>query len=244
MVEPIWVGCHPGNFMSGRKGFLPEAIVIHIMDGSLAGTRAWFNNPAANVSAHYGIGRDGLVHQYVREADTAQHAGTIDRPTWPLLKPRANPNYYTIGIEHAGFERDGGWPDAQLAASAMLAAGIAARWDIPLDAAHIVLHHEIRNGKPCPGAGFDKAGYLDILRGAGASVPMPAKPRFPLSLQLVKAANLRPGASITNQPIALLSVGTRFEAQDMVRGEIVRGNDRWYIDGESRFLWAGATDRA
>jgi N-acetyl-anhydromuramyl-L-alanine amidase AmpD len=41
------------------------------MDGTLAGTDAWFTNPASQVSAQYGIGKNGEVHQYVKEEDTA-----------------------------------------------------------------------------------------------------------------------------------------------------------------------------
>src|SRR5205814_10677286 len=73
-----WIGCAGANFRSGRApGFKPEAVVIHIMDGTLTGTDSWFNNPQAQVSAHYGIGRGGEVHQYVDEKDTAFHAGTV-----------------------------------------------------------------------------------------------------------------------------------------------------------------------
>lgn len=64
----------------------PEAIVVHIMDGSLSGTDAWFASQASEVSAHYGIGKAGEVHQYVEEADTAFHCGTVKNPSWPGLK--------------------------------------------------------------------------------------------------------------------------------------------------------------
>jgi hypothetical protein len=64
MTLPItWIGSC--NKTPGRGGFRPEAIVIHIMEGTLGGTDDWFNNPASKVSAHYGIGRNGQVHQYV-----------------------------------------------------------------------------------------------------------------------------------------------------------------------------------
>jgi N-acetylmuramoyl-L-alanine amidase len=100
----IWTGAHPGNFRTGRRGYRPEAVVIHIMDGSLIGTDSWFNDPKSSVSAHYGIGRKGEVHQYVKEIDSAFHAGTVDRPEWKLIKRKRegggfiNPNFYTIGI--------------------------------------------------------------------------------------------------------------------------------------------------
>jgi N-acetylmuramoyl-L-alanine amidase len=82
----------------------PEAIVIHVMAGSLAGTDSWFASAESQVSAHYGIGKNGEVHQYVEEENTAFHAGTVDRPSWPLIKKATNksfinPNLYTIGIQ-------------------------------------------------------------------------------------------------------------------------------------------------
>src|SRR4051812_2092827 len=108
-MTPIWKGA--ANFAPGRRGWRPEAIVIHVMDGSLVGTDSWFNNRVSGVSAHYGIGKDGEVHQYVKETDTAYHAGTIKNPTWSLIRKDAegryiNPNYYTIGVEHAGWGED------------------------------------------------------------------------------------------------------------------------------------------
>jgi len=47
-MEKKWIGCAAPNFQAGRSsGHKPEAIVIHIMDGTLAGTDGWFNNPIA-----------------------------------------------------------------------------------------------------------------------------------------------------------------------------------------------------
>ena len=94
------------NFWSGRKGFRPEAVVIHIMEGTLPGTDSWFASSSSQVSAHYGVGKSGEIHQYVKEGDTAWHAGRVDRPTWKLLKPDINPNLYTIGVEQEGYAND------------------------------------------------------------------------------------------------------------------------------------------
>ena len=116
------------NRTLGRRGFRPEAVVVHIMDGTLRGTDAWFRNRESKVSAHYGVGRNGEVHQYVREADAAWHAGrkSSDAP-WGLLKPGVNPNYYTIGIEHE--ERDDvDRTDAMYEASTTLVREICLRW--------------------------------------------------------------------------------------------------------------------
>lgn len=144
-ISPNW---------SSRRGYRPEAIVIHIMDGTLMGTAAWFARRSSGVSAHYGVGRNGEIHRYVDENLAAFHAGLVNRPTWRLLKRGVNPNLYTIGIEHEGFASQP-WTDEMYAASGWLIADIARRWQIPIDADHIIPHNAIRRTKTCPGAGCD-----------------------------------------------------------------------------------------
>ena len=156
-----WKGAAAGNFNTGRRGFVPIAVVIHVMEGTLEGTDQWFNNPASKVSAHYGVGKNGEIHKYVRETDTAWHAGNVVEPTWKLLKKHINPNQYTIGVEHEGKATDV-WTDQLYKTSAQLVKWICSRNNIPLDADHIVRHHEIYNVKPCPGM-FDKDHYLKLL---------------------------------------------------------------------------------
>ena len=172
MLKTIWKGSP--NFTPGRGQFRPESIVIHIMDGTLIGTDAWFANPAAKASAHYGIGRDGAVHQYVQETDRAWHAGRIFEPTWMGLKvvPKngpLNPNSYTLGIEHEGMANDL-WPDAMYAASAELVRTICDRWRIPIDRHHIIGHREIYAKKTCPG----RCDLEKLVAMAKAIVPSPA----------------------------------------------------------------------
>ena len=138
------------NFWVGRKGYRPEAIVIHIMDGTLVGTDSWFANHTSQVSAHYGIGKSGEVHQYVQENDTAWHAGRVDAPVWKLIRPNLNPNLNTIGIEHEGRPNEI-WTEEMKRVSANLIREICQRWQIPIDRYHIVGHFEIFSKKPnCP----------------------------------------------------------------------------------------------
>ena len=138
------------NFWSGRKGYRPEAVVIHTMDGTLVGTDSWFANTTSQVSAHYGIGKNGEVHQYVQESDAAWHAGRVDAPVWKPIKSNINPNLYTIGIEHEG-KPDDVWTDAMKQSSATLIREICQRWQIPIDRDHVIGHFEIFSKKPnCP----------------------------------------------------------------------------------------------
>lgn len=140
----------------GRFGRKPDAIVLHTMVGSLEGTKAWFSNVkrSPKSSAHYGIALDGRVWRFVREEDTAWHAGNVYKATAPLVLERKgiNPNWYTIGIEH----EDNGDPEAERTeamyeASAKLVYDICKRWNIPIDRKHIIIHREITQRKSCPG---------------------------------------------------------------------------------------------
>lgn len=157
-----WVGCHAANYAAGRmrggRIYKPEAIVVHVMDGTLVGTDAFFNlgRPKAPSSAHYGIGqafrKPGVfeVHQYVKDEDTAFHSGVIYNPTWAGFRQGINPNWNTIGIEHEG-RADTVWPEEQYRLSALLIRQLCDRWKIPVDRAHIIGHRELYAVKPCPG---------------------------------------------------------------------------------------------
>lgn len=83
-----WIGSP--NYTSGRQGASVDKIVCHWMAGTLASTDSVFQNTTRQTSAHYGVGQDGNVHQYVKESDTAWHAGSWDA------------NISSIGIEHEG----------------------------------------------------------------------------------------------------------------------------------------------
>src|SRR5215471_7833144 len=75
-----WIGSP--NHYQGRAGWPVVAIVVHTMAGTLASCDAWFQNPASQVSSHYGIGLQGQQHQCVK-----------------LVGNSANPNYQTVTIE-------------------------------------------------------------------------------------------------------------------------------------------------
>lgn len=151
------------NLRRGRGRHSPIAIVIHIADGlnNRGGTDTHFANPDSGVSAHYLVNRTGVIHQYVDEKDTAIHAGIVFRSRWPLINTGSSPNSFTIGIEHEGFAGDTLRPE-QEAASVELIRAICRRWNIPVDALHIIPHNKIRANKTCPGAGVDVARLIRL----------------------------------------------------------------------------------
>lgn len=143
------------NFALVRKGYVPELIVLHVMDGTLAGTDSWFATTESQVSSHYGIGLKGEIHQYVEEENTAWANGRVDKPSFKLYKPNINPNLYTISIEHEGKDLSM-VQEAQINASVELICTIASKWKIPIDRDHIIGHYQIYSLKPnCPATNKD-----------------------------------------------------------------------------------------
>ena len=144
------------NKSKGRFGYRPEAIIIHSAEGHLDKAYEWFNDPSSQVSSHYMIGKNGAVWQFVNSLDTAWHAGFINKPSWNLLKPKINPNLYTIGIKHEGFTGEP-WTNAMYESSSKLIALLCQRFKIPLDRNHIIGHNQINSvtRSKCPGTGVN-----------------------------------------------------------------------------------------
>jgi N-acetyl-anhydromuramyl-L-alanine amidase AmpD len=164
MITVIQKPVADGNWRRGAEPPRPvRAIVIHIAEGKAASVDSWFNSTEANVSAHFLVGLDGTIRQYVGIHDVAYHAGEAIAPTWPGYVRGQNPNTTTVGIEHEGFGLSP-WPEAQLTASALLSAWLVQRFDLPVDPLHFPMHREIKASKPCPGPAFDRENYLARVR--------------------------------------------------------------------------------
>ncbi len=109
---------------SGAGGRGPSLVVIHFTAmASAAEARARLCDPAAEVSAHWLIDRDGTTEQLVDEAQRAWHAGA---GSWGGL---GDVNSRSIGVE---LQNRGDEPFAapQMAALEGLLRGIMDRWAI------------------------------------------------------------------------------------------------------------------
>jgi N-acetyl-anhydromuramyl-L-alanine amidase AmpD len=160
-LQMRWVGALPGH-SSPRGGVRPEAVVLHIAEGSLAGMDAHFNNPAAGVAAHFGVGKDGTVHQYV-SWHLAAHANGIVEPGYTVRlideNPGINPNLWTIAVEHEGFTGETLTPRQWNASTRLVAWLFAAHLlgggasGVAVDRDHILRHADItpRSRARCPG---------------------------------------------------------------------------------------------
>lgn len=110
----IWIGSP--NHYNGRNGYAVTHITLHTMVGHLAGTDSVFKNPGSQASAHYGIGADGTIHQYVSESDGSYSDANFTS------------NNSTISIEHEGGMNGIPCTQACMNASARLCADIARRY--------------------------------------------------------------------------------------------------------------------
>lgn len=147
------------NYTSGRGGTTIDRVLIHTMQGSYAGTRAWFQNSSSNVSSHYIVrSSDGQVTQMVQHADTAWHVQCY--------------NSRSVGIEHEGYVGDPAtwYTDAMYTESAKLTAYICDRHGFPKDRTHIIGHYEApascnTGGHTDPGSGWNWTKYMSLVTG-------------------------------------------------------------------------------
>ncbi|MFI5855390.1 N-acetylmuramoyl-L-alanine amidase [Streptomyces parvulus] len=157
----LWNPAYSGNYTAGRSAAV-TTVVVHVTQGSYAGSISWFQNPSAQVSAHYVVrSSDGQITQSVREGDTAWHARS------------ANP--HSVGVEHEGYVSDPAWfTDAMYRSSAALTRHLTDRYGIPRDRAHIVGHSEVPgNDHTDPGPHWDWAYYMSLVRGDGGGTGTP-----------------------------------------------------------------------
>ncbi|GAA3220005.1 N-acetylmuramoyl-L-alanine amidase [Dactylosporangium siamense] len=150
-----WVAANGANYGAGRSSRI-TTVVIHVTQGSYAGTVNWFQNPSAGVSAHYVVkSSNGEITQMVREGDTAYHARSA--------------NAYGVGIEHEGYVDNPAWfTDAMYRSSAALTRYLCDKYGIPKNRTGIKGHNEIPgNDHTDPGPNWNWNYYISLVNAGG-----------------------------------------------------------------------------
>ncbi len=160
----------PNNYDVGRSGQKVTAVVLHIAAGPMSAVFPTFNDPKGLASAHFCVGKDGRIEQYVSIEDTAYGVGMRYTggqwcnprgigctPSWQGLRPPYNPNLYTISIEHEGQPEDQ-WTLAMYDANNRLLQWIAAQCNLTyVPHQTLIGHYEIDpvDRPNCPGPNVD-----------------------------------------------------------------------------------------
>jgi N-acetylmuramoyl-L-alanine amidase len=161
--QAVWCPATSCNYTDSNRevSYDIDKIVIHVAEGSYSGTISWFENCAAQASAHYVVSGKGGVAQCVRDEDIAWHAGWWDS------------NTYSIGIEHAGYINNPDWfTRSMYHASARLSAWCCKKYKIPMDDKHIIGHYQVPGcsssggGVTChtdPGSYWNWTKYMHLI---------------------------------------------------------------------------------
>ena len=147
-------------------------VVVHVGESDYDSMVNWFQDPAADVSAHYVVrNSDGYASQMVHHEDEAWHAGG------------QNYNDYSIGLEHGGYTDQTNFTDALYRKSANIVSSLCDQYDIPkvrpsgvapCDASTdggIIGHHQVPesdcgyNAHTDPGSTWDWDYYMDLIGG-------------------------------------------------------------------------------
>ena len=157
-----FVPADPSNYTdASRPSDYPISyVIIHTTQGSYSGAISWFQNPSANVSAHYVIrSSDGESTQMVCHNDIAWHAGNWDYNTW------------SVGIEHEGYVEENGWyTDSLYKSSAQISAAVSQTYGFTADRSHIIGHYEVPGATHTdPGPYWDWPLYMAYVNGKRVS---------------------------------------------------------------------------
>lgn len=79
LMQRDWVGRAVDNFRKGGNRFEPRVIVIQLIVGSLESAGLTFRDTRSSVSAPTRLANPAAP-QFVEEADTTFHAGTVVEP--------------------------------------------------------------------------------------------------------------------------------------------------------------------
>lgn len=174
LKNAVWSGAHKDNFATGRMGLKPKAVVIHIAQGSYAGTLAWFQAgldsrqaqraPRTPSSSHFVVSRKGHCSQCVLFGDTAFHA-VWNQGLWKLRKAGIRPNWVTVGIENEGNSGDG-LTEAQMELNAWLIAVSASRYKFEINTDTVIPHSAIDqvNRSRCPGPNINFGDLITLAK--------------------------------------------------------------------------------
>jgi hypothetical protein len=210
----------PSNYAHvHRPASAVRLVVVHVTEGSYAGTVSWFRNRKARAAANYVVGRDGRIAHMVPDSLVAWHAGN------------GYVNAHSIGVENEGYANVAGtFTDAEYRASAQLVASLLRRYRLPADRGHVIGHNEVpdpyRRGAyggyshhTDPGPYWDWPRYMQYVRDYRAGRTPPPRPLD------VTLPGLTLGQTVTGLvPLTALTEGEPVAHLDVLVDGVVRAS--------------------
>lgn len=171
---------YPVNYYSKGRPYGIKNIIVHHMASNLSAQRCAQVLNSRKVSAHYGIGNDGVVGRYVAEGNRAWHAGDG-------VGKGSKGNDKGIGIEVSNSATGGNWPVSEQSFNLLveLCYDIAKRNNLlPLKRGVNLFGHRDCQATTCPGNFLygrldelcDKVNAKQGAKPAPAPKPQPVKP--------------------------------------------------------------------
>lgn len=154
-----WEPADASNYTGANRGAGDISwVIIHVVQGSASSAVNWFQNPDADVSAHYTVAKSGHRYQSVSDLNIAWHAGNWDY------------NQQSIGIEHGGYVSDSFTAD-QYQSSAILTSWLCEQYNIPkqhpADPANagVIGHAQVPGSTHTdPGSNWNWGHYMNLVR--------------------------------------------------------------------------------
>lgn len=155
------------NYTVGRSKGINKIILHHAATTSFDGIGSTFKNPSRQASAHYGVGQNGNIDQYVQEKDTAWHAGDWDA------------NSSSIGIENVNSSGAPNWDvaDSTIDTLVELVRDIATRHGLmPVQVGKNLFQHNNFSPTYCAGKVGDRLQEIADHVNGGTPAPKPNEP--------------------------------------------------------------------
>lgn len=228
------------NYTAGRGGYRVTSIVLHWMAGTLASADRTFQDRARNTSAHFGI-EDDIIHQYVRDEDTAYQAGN-----WVV-------NEESVGIEHSA-EPGRSPSDKTYEKSAQVVATLAKKYGLAINSQTVLHHYQVvatQCSGPVDNGGVDEERISRRANELVGSVLAATSAPAPTLAQVAGVATVTVGtlnvrtSPITSAPLGgslQLTLGQTFDFIAAVQGESVQGVSTWLKSTKGNYVWAGGLD--
>jgi len=219
----------PEKFDQFHRGYagiriLPKSIVVHTTNGkkgTLFENEAKFIYESQDISAHYLVGKDGRIVEFLSPHIVAYHAGAI----WPAYKYFGNP--YSIGIEchHAVGET---WTLEQKKALFDLCRILVRQYTITL----IETHRRIAkpNGRKIDPSDFPDSEFYPFVKRIFFDTPT-------TTYITTANTNVRSTPSTTAKILKTVPKGSSVVIAEIVTGELYRRNDKWCRLIEGGFIW-------